>query len=222
MPEAVYFDLDGTLFDDLQYVRAGLRKAGEELASRTGVDLTDDIVEAYFERGITGSTFDTVLAENDLPLDLVPALVDAYHANDAELDPFPDARPVLETLGTEYALGVITGGRNGREKLSRLGLAGLFDVVLVTDELGTSKRESAPFEMALEELDVPAEDAVYVGDRPWLDFPQPNRLGMTTIRVRRGRYAESEASGQEEPDATIGDLEELPDVLSSDPLSSGT
>lgn len=221
MPEAVCFDLDGTLFDDRQYARAGFNEAGDLLESRTGISLTDDFIEASFEREITGTTFDTVLAEHDLSLDLVPALVDAYHDNDADLVPFSDVPSVLDTIASEYALGVITGGRNGREKLRRLGLADVFDVVIVTKELETSKREPAPFELALDELGVSAEEAVFVGDRPWLDFPQPNRIGMTTVRVRRGRYAEYEASGDEKPDVTVDSLAALPDILADDPSVAG-
>lgn len=217
MIKAVYFDLDGTLFDDEQYVRAGLRRAGRTLTDQTDVDLTDELLEAYFERGIKESTFNAVLAEHDLPSELIPTLVDAYHDNDADLDPFPEALEAVETLAERYKLGIITGGRNGREKLRRLGVDDYFDVVLVTPELATTKREAEIFETALDALDVSADDAVYVGDRPELDFPQPNRLGMTTVRVRTGRYMHDEATGDANPDITIESLRELPDVLRDDP-----
>lgn len=217
MTEAVYFDLDGTLFDDRQYVRAGLREAGEALLAKTGVDLTDEFLEAYFDRGIKESTFDTVLDEHNLPAELVPKLVDAYHDNEADLTPFPEAVEVVETISRKYQLGIVTGGRNGRDKLCTLGLSDYFDIVLVTPEMGTSKRQADIFETALEVLDVSADEAVYVGDRPTLDFPQPNQLGMTTVRVKTGRYAEAEGTGDARPDITINSLRELPEALDDTP-----
>ena len=209
MAQAILFDLDGTLFDDRQYVRGGLRHAGSVLAARTGVDLTEELLDAYFERGCTESTFDTVLADHGLSTDLVPLLVDAYHDTDADLWPYPDAVPALDALADACQVGVITGGTNGREKLDRLGLADYFEVVYVTADRDSSKRSPAVFESALDSLGVPPAAAVYVGDRPSLDFPQPNRLGMTTIRTKRGRYAEADASGDARPDHTVGGLDEL-------------
>lgn len=215
MVSAVYFDLDGTLFDDHQYVRGGLRHAGDVLADRTGVDLTDELLDAYFKRGITESTFDTVLSEHELSSELVPMLVDVYHDNRAELSPVPEANITLSKLADEYQLGLITGGKNGREKLARLGLDEYFETVFVSPEYGVSKHHPDIFEAALDTLSVPASQAVYVGDRPSLDFPQPNRLGMITVRVQTGRYAEAEATGTAQPDHTLDSLSELPAVIDS-------
>lgn len=213
MTDALYFDLDGTLFDDRQYVRGGLQHAGEVLAEQTGRDLTDELVSAYFEREITGSTFDTVLAEHGLSTDLVPMLVTAYHNNAAELSPFPDAKPTLDTLNETYRLGLITGGTNGREKLDRLGLSEYFETIFVGPEYGCSKHQPQIFEAALDLLDVGPSQAAYIGDRPSLDFPQPNRLGMTTVRVTTGRYATAEATGDTQPDYTVDRLAELQSVI---------
>ena len=213
MTDALYFDLDGTLFDDRQYVRGGLRHAGDVLAEQTGAELTDELLAAYFEREITGATFDTVLAEHGLSTDLVPTLVSAYHDNTAELSPFPDANPTLDVLSETYRLGLITGGTNGREKLDRLGLSEYFETVFVGPEYGCSKHHPEIFEAALDSLDVVPSQAAYVGDRPSLDFPQPNQLGMTTVRVRTGRYATAEATGDTEPDNTVDRLASVRSVV---------
>lgn len=213
MTDAIYFDLDGTLFDDRQYVRGGLQHAGEVLADQTGVDLTDELLGTYFEQDITGSTFDTVLETHGMSADLVPMLINAYHDTPVALSPFPEAEPTLEPLVDEYRLGLITGGTNGREKLDRLGLAEYFDTVFVGPECGRSKRQPEIFEAALDALDVAPDEAMYIGDRPSLDFPQPNRLGMITVRVTTGRYAEADAEGDAQPDYTVDNLAELTSIL---------
>ena len=213
MLEAVCFDLDGTLFDDRQYIEAGLRSAAAELERITGVALESEILHAYFDRGITEGTFDAVLEEHDLSQELVPQLVDAYHDHDAELTPYPGVVDTLETLDETYELGLITGGRNGREKLDRLGLAEYFEAVVVTDDRPYSKYDPDPFEAVCEAFGVATAEAAYVGDRPSLDFPQANRLGMYTVRVETGRYATVDATADERPDAKIGTLEALPELL---------
>ncbi len=213
MTRAICFDLDGTLFDDRQYIRGGLRHAGRVLADETGVDLTAELLAAYFEDGITDSTFDAVLEAHGLSTDLVPTLIDAYHDNDAALSPYPGAVSTLETLEDAYRLGVITGGTNGRAKLRRLGLEEFFEAVYVGPTFGTTKHDPEIFEAALETLGVEPAEAMYVGDRPSLDFPQPNQLGMTTVRVTTGRYADRPVSGDNAADHCITGLQALPAVL---------
>ena len=215
MVRAVCFDLDGTLFDDEQYVRAGLREAARALEAETGRDLHEEFVAAYFDDGVREGTFDHVLEAEGLSTEHVPMLVTAYHDSDEPLTPYPESRPVLERLATEHDLGLLTGGRNGRSKLERLSLAGYFDAVVVTADMGASKRTAEPFRRLLEELDADPEEAVYVGDRPPLDIVQPNRLGIYTVLVTTGFRTADPTSAAESPDATIDRLDELPDTVAA-------
>lgn len=213
MISAICFDLDGTLFDDRQYVRAGLERGAEALAEKTGTDLTEELLYAYFQKGVRQNVFDTVLEDAGIPLDFVPELVSAYHDNDVELVPYPRTIDTLEALKEDYQLGVITGGTNGREKLRRLGMKELFEVVIVTPEHEYTKMGTRPFQDAAEEFGCSVREMVYVGDRPQIDFPQPNRLGMHTVRIKRGQYATEIPSEEARPDETICTLEELSKVL---------
>ena len=104
MTDALCFDLDGTLFDDRQYVRAGLLAAADVVQRETGVDISDELLSAYFRRGIKEGTFDTVLDELGVSTELVGELVTAYHANDAPLVPFPDAEQTLKNLASDYEM----------------------------------------------------------------------------------------------------------------------
>ncbi len=215
MIRAVGFDLDGTLFDDRQYVRQGLDAAAAELAHREGVDLREAFHAAYFDRDVRDRTFDVVLAEYGIDTDLVPALVEAYHGAEGPLSPDPDAETVLSTLGEEYRLGVLTGGRNGRSKLERLGLAASVDAVLVTPELGCSKRDVEAFERLFEALETAPEEAVYVGDRPDLDVARPNELGAWTVQVRDSNWPNRPSTPAAEPDVTIDSIADLPSAIES-------
>lgn len=213
MVTAVCFDLDGTLFEDRQYVQAGFRRAARVLEAETGRKLYDEFCTAFFEEGIRERSFDHVLERHSLSTDYVPELVEAYHGHAAELEPYPDTRPVLDDLGSRYKLAVITGGRNGRTKLDRLGLTRHFDAVVVTADGSSTKHDATPFREALDMLSADPTDAVYVGDRPGLDFPRPNDLGMHTVRLRRGTFKDADADGPAEPDRTVETLAELPDVI---------
>ena len=211
--EAVCFDLDDTLFDFEQYVRAGLLEAADRTWTHTGRRLHEELLELYFEEGVTEGTFDRLVERYDLPSTLVPDLVEAYHDHRGPLEPYPEAEDVLARLGDRYPLGLVTDGRNGREKLGRLGLDGYFDAVVVTHDQGFGKPDVEAFERVAASLGVEPAAAVYVGDHPELDVVGPKRLGMGTVRLRRGRYADRPSRDDAPPDVEVDRLGAILDLL---------
>lgn len=207
--DAVCFDLDDTLFDYTQYIRHGLDAAADLLEARTGERYHDELRSLYFEEGRTDATFDHLVARTDLPPDVVPGLVEAYHSSPDSLDPYEEAGGVLDRLDRSHALGVVTAGRNGHAKLAALGLDAYFDVVVATPDHPFSKAEPVAFERALDALGVRPARACYVGDDPRNDFAAPNALGMTTVRLRRGRHRERSATAPAAPDVGVDSLEEI-------------
>ena len=218
--DAVCFDLDDTLYDYEQYARTGLDAAADRLETITGRRYHDELRRLYFDSGVTAGTFDALLDRHGLVdrhaigPSVVHELIDAYHSAESSLDPYSETEAVLSRLGAQFALGLITDGRGGHAKLRRLGLTDRFEEVLVTLTVGRSKREAAVFEHVLDGLSTAPTAAVYVGDDPRIDFRVPNELSMTTVRLRRGRYAdldpEDEAAA---PDHEIASLDELPALL---------
>lgn len=207
---AVLFDLDDTLFAYREYARAGLRSAADRLAEKTGARYHEELERMYFEEGITEGTFDRLLDRHDLSADLTQALVDAYHDATSPLSPYPETERVLSELGDRYQLGLVTDGRGGHAKLKRLDIEEYFDAVMVTPTVDATKGDPQVFETVLSTLSVPADSAVYVGDDPRFDFQVPNDLGMETIRVRRGRFADLEPDDEAQtPDLELDSLDEL-------------
>ncbi|MFC3958115.1 HAD family hydrolase [Halovivax cerinus] len=215
MRRAIGFDLDGTLFDDRQYVRQGFDAAASYLARETGRDLRDAFADAYFERGITDRTFDVVCREQGLDPAYVPALIEAYHGSTAPLDPAPGAESVLQSLGRICRIGVLTGGRRGRSKLERLGLDTFVDAVVVTPDRDLSKRQREAFSVFYDELGVEPHESIFVGDRPELDLRWPAELGALTVWIRGTDRSRPVNSPTHEPTAVVDELRRLPEVLES-------
>ena len=67
--------------------------------------------------------------------------------------------------------------------LEQLGVAERIDFAVFSSELGKRKPHPAIFERALEELDVQAGDALFVGDRLYEDVRGAGELGMTTVQA---------------------------------------
>ncbi len=223
LPRAVLFDLDDTLYLERDYVASGFRAVGRWMAERYGVTAFARVCQELFAAGRRGDVFDAALAALDLA-ERVPVveLIRVYREHHPDIRLLPDAERLLRRLHGRVPLALVTDGtaRVQRRKLLALGIAPLFDVITVTDELGRAfwKPHPRPFLATLEALGVEPHETLWIADNPKKDFLTPRRLGMACVRVRRpdGIYAHLE-TGPEGVDREVSDLDSL-DLL---PLAAG-
>ncbi len=91
--------------------------------------------------------------------------------------------------------------------LERLGVADRFEAVLHSAGVGASKPDPKLFEAALEQLGLPADAVLHVGDDPVNDIEGAARAGVRAILIdRRGRHRSTDA---------IASLEELAPLVSA-------
>jgi putative hydrolase of the HAD superfamily len=138
---------------------------------------------------------------------LAAELADAFQAERrARHQCFPDAGPLLAALRGRRSLALITNGLADlqREKLRACGLEEVFDVVVVSADVGAGKPDGAVFRRALELLRVSPANAVMIGDSWERDVLGARAAGMTGILLdRSGESAGVPASER------IGGLHEL-------------
>ncbi len=129
-----------------------------------------------------------------------------------------DARRVLVALHERYRLGVISNypcGRCTRDSLIRNGIAELFEVVVVSADVGYVKPHALPFQTAVRALELAPKRCLYVGDG-WLpDIQGAKRFGMrAALTTEHLPYETFEHEpGDAEPDAVIDALGRLPSLL---------
>ncbi len=191
--KSVLFDLDNTLYPEIDFVRSGFRAVARYLGSRYELNedsLFSQMLEILQSDG-RGRIFDRLLENTRLYREeRVKLLVSLYRSHRPDIKLYDDVLPTLEHLRHHsLRLGMVTDWMTSvqRNKIDALGLESLFDVIIYTDELGPDcvKPSDIPFKVALELLQVEASEAVYVGDDPAKDFPAPNSMGMLTIQVKR-------------------------------------
>ena len=97
----------------------------------------------------------------------------------------PGARNLLiELRSRRWATGIVSNfDRRLLAILQGLGLAPLFDTVVLASDVGAAKPDSAIFHRALELLGVPRCDAVAVGDDPEQDLAGARAAGLRAIDV---------------------------------------
>jgi HAD superfamily hydrolase (TIGR01509 family) len=155
------------------------------------------LVQMLRSLGIPGAT--TVALRRRVPWDAVP------------LEPFPETLSALRQLrAAGFRLGVLANQpASARADLDRAGITALCDGVWLSEAVGLAKPDPAFFRLGLEAWALPPDRVVYVGDRPDNDVAPAKKLGLGTVRLRRGPHADQPARGEaERPDIEARDLED--------------
>jgi FMN phosphatase YigB (HAD superfamily) len=194
---AVTVDLDDTLFPQQEWL-AGAWLAVSDRADALGLDgaaLRGQLTRVAALGSDRGAIIDAALVAIGLhPEPYVHSLVSAFSGHaPARLTPYPGAFAALEHLHAVVPVVLVTDGNPliQHAKIAALGLAGLLDHVVVSDDLGgraVRKPHPAPFRRALALLDLPPGDVVHVGDRSAKDVAGAYGVAMRCVRVRTGEY----------------------------------
>jgi len=217
----IFFDLGGTLLDDIPF---------HDLINQT-------LLNILAEHGYNVGKDEFIRARDALVVKRVPVLSSlvVYFTGGDELKdpvmkelmrridhkgpelqfPFPESDGLLRSLRERFSLGVIANQQvEVHDLLGRLCWDRLFDVTIISDEVGLWKPDPRIFEMALKEAACKPQEAAMVGDRIDNDVAPAKHLGMRAIRIKWGVFGPQEASSEfEVPDAEIAGLDRLPAVL---------
>ena len=124
------------------------------------------------------------------------------------------ARELLEKLRTAgYKLAMVTGAKEGTTRatlIKDLGLESLFDHV----EVAENHKSEQNFKDCYEHLGLQPEEIAIVGDRVKREILIGNKLGMTTIRYKSGKFRdELPETEMEQPNHIIKRLKDVLDYI---------
>ena len=182
--QAVIFDLDDTLYSEVEYVRSGFKAVSRVLLQVENVEAR---LWSAFEKGLPA--IDTILIEESLTDQKAECLY-AYRTHKPSINLRTGMKELLEQLRKEgFALGIITDVRpeGQRAKIEALVLEPLVDQVIITDELGGAafrKPCDIAFRIMQRRMGIPFESMVYVADNASKDFIAPRQLGMKCLHYK--------------------------------------
>lgn len=98
-----------------------------------------------------------------------------------------------------YKLGMITNGNSllQNTKLDTAGIRDLFDMSVVSDDIGIWKPDKRIFEYGMEKLGVSKEQSLYVGDHPVNDIQGALGAGMNVLWMNYGSFEGQATEGVE-------------------------
>lgn len=232
-PEAVLFDLYGTLLDIrtdehqpelwqtlARYLRYQGLSADAERLRMNFTEMADreqrDSDEQYPEtdvKGIFGNIVQDLgcLQPESLSTD-VSKLFRTLSIVHMEL--FDDTLPALQTLRTRFKVGLVSDAQRVflEPEIQMTGLAPLLDVVIISTDHGYHKPDPRLFASALSLLQIDSQSAVYIGDSVRRDICGAENANIPAVLLARNGPREGDDAAQH-PYSTVKSLSELCDRL---------
>jgi putative hydrolase of the HAD superfamily len=202
---AVLFDLDDTLYDHTHAIRAALQAVAAQAPALLHHGFEhffreyDKALDDVHPRVVAGElTFDAARAlryerllawcgvDASDPQALAQIQVAAYRRNERLVEHAASLLQALRQAG--LTLGIVTNSvRSEQEaKLERMGIRQYFDALVVSGDHQVAKPDPRLFHVALDAIDAPASQTVFVGDRVHIDVHGAQAAGMRAVWFDRG------------------------------------
>jgi putative hydrolase of the HAD superfamily len=184
---AVLFDFSETLFapaPEDEWIRAAATRADWVISDSDATRVANELASAFARPELAGLQLGRDLSPQShrAALTAVFSAVESVAAGFADAlyeellepefwRPYPDTVTVLGRLRADgKRIGVVSNiPWDIRPRFSDSGFADLIDTFALSYEHGVEKPDPRLFDIALAELDVPPENALYVGDDPAAD-----------------------------------------------------
>lgn len=233
--DAVFFDLDGTLWNNLDCSNYILKVVMPDIMARVNEKDSNNVVNAF------NAVFLEMLQEYGIYSNRVRSRVERferlfkyYGVDDGPLaqelaNKYAAARKLYmrnflkgdtlqvlqDLLDRDLKLGVITNGVGiiQRQTLEGLGLHEFFEHVVISGLLGYQKPDRRIFEYALKRAQCSPERVLYVGDNPSVDVAGANRVGIRSVWLFSHRQVLTKDMVM--PDFVISQLSDILSIVDS-------
>lgn len=220
MIDTVVFDLDDTL---CEYRRSGAEVL--DLAfERVGVEpffTVEDyygVFEDHASRGdpvadIRSRCFAALAAEAGHDPAVGRRIADIYrqHRDHSEVRFRPGAPAVLDRLGRDHHIALVTNGGPAmqKQKLTALGIADAFETLVFAGYESDPKPSPEPFDRALSDIGTQPDRAIHVGNSLAADVAGAHAAGLQSAWLRNGYPLPEDGPT---PDYTLDSLSDLHEV----------
>jgi putative hydrolase of the HAD superfamily len=221
MITALVFDLDDTLYREINFIESGYRAVARHVADNLNCNF-----ETLFST--MNDTFNTSgcqkvmsmvrerLSGDSMPID---ELVTIYRQHRPIIQLYPGYYDLLQNLSRQYRLGIIMDGMPDvqERKAHALRLEEVVENIIYTWELGEEKQKPHPhsFILMLKFLQTDSRNVLFIGDNPSKDCIGAHNVGMKYAQIRYPvkRENDHENSCEKDPEYIIDTLFQLPTIL---------
>ncbi len=233
----VGFDLDDCLFDStILSQRARIEgidamiNYGLKIDRQKALILIDEIVKEYGSNSPKHYNY-FIRRLNELEkfsisfidqVKYIASAVMAYHAQKIKyITLYDDVISCLEKLKeNSIKTAIVTDGIPIKqyEKILRLNIDDLIDLVVISDEIGIRKPNPKLFSYCLNKFKVKGHETIYIGDNIYKDIVPAKLNDIHSVYIHRGGKYDTNITGEQipqeyKPDYEISKLDELFDII---------
>ena len=173
---SVVFDLDDTLYKEIGYLQSAYMSIAKHIEPDKWEFLFANMFALYREgKDVFGTLEENYNIEKQ-------ALVKQYREHQPAIKLENGAYDLMNKIKNKNGkLGILTDGRTNTQinKIRSLGIIDFFDIIGISESLGTEKPNKNNYEFIEQKLKT--ESYYYIGDNFKKDFITPNTMGWTTI-----------------------------------------
>lgn len=206
----IVYDLDDTLYDEIEFVKSGFKEISKYLDN----DKYYDFMLEVFKKDGSGKVFNALMDTFNLDVTL-QKLIEIYRFHQPNIILPKDSLELLQ-FSKLYNTALISDGYYlmQQNKFQALKLNNYISYPIFTDFYHTKKPELKPFQMVMEKFKNET-NFVYISDNPKKDFIGPNNLGWKSIRYKNpmGIYKEYKSDATFEVDNRLDIINILKDLF---------
>lgn len=223
MIQAVFFDMDDTLYDTSGFAAIARRAAVKSMV-HNGLNCTEDegydhLMEIVKEKGSNYDKHFNILTKDingsEDPLIIVNGIITYHNTKFAMLKIQPDSFAVLLYLKSKgYKVGLITNGKELKqwEKLVRLGIYPFFDEIVTSESVGVEKPDAQIYEIAMDCLNVTSGTSIMIGNNFDVDIMGAYNAGMQSMIIN-SEITKEQQEKLDELNYQVRQLDSLTDIM---------
>lgn len=172
--KAIVFDLDDTLYPEMDYLKSAYKFIAEQLAP-TDITLYDAMLQKY-------NNEENVFEYLEQKYSIESAqLLTWYRNHIPNIKLYPNVEDFLKAFQDNFKFAIITDGRSitQRNKIKALGLDLFINEMVISEEIGSEKPNLKNFNKVRKLLN--CQSYFYIADNIKKDFITPNKMGWLTI-----------------------------------------
>tara|TARA_B100000401_G_scaffold95439_1_gene61208 strand:+ start:1727 stop:2389 length:663 start_codon:yes stop_codon:yes gene_type:complete len=195
------FDLDDTLYNEISFVKSGFNEVSKLLSKETKLNknsIYKRLIQILNDYG-RGEVFDIFLKENNLQKKkFLSKCLSVYRSHKPKIELYNDSVRLLSQLYKKPY--IVTDGNKlvQKNKIIHLGLQKQVKKAFITHNYGL--KHAKPSIYCFNKIKVREKidwsEMIYVGDNPFKDFVNLNKLGVKTVRIMRGPYKNVRSNDQ--------------------------
>ena len=219
--KVIVFDLDDTLYDEIEYVKSCFKEVSNYFSYKFKIDknLIYNYMIQDLETNGRGKIFDNMLENFKIySKENIKKAILVYRTHKPNIVLPQESIEVLSYYNSlKIPIYIVTDGNKivQNRKIEALGVRKYIKKDFITHRYGikNSKPSTYCFEKIAKLEKVEYKDIVYIGDNPNKDFVNIKKLGFRTIRVLKGMFSNSNKETKFEAELNILSLVELKNII---------